>query len=341
MPVPGLDPADRDVVHGAAAGGRDLVGKGLGQGPEQDVHDPLGGLHVAAGRRRRKPGVHHASLRRGDADRAHQPGAGRSIVRSQTAENVVDGGPGDGADGVEAAGNLGSRPRKIDLHGIPRDPDADANRDRLRSLLGAALIQQVLGRVAAVRDPANGLAHDLRRIVLQSPAVLFDLGSPVLFDQRPQPPVADSQRPHLRGQIPFPLEGCADVAEEEAEQVDVQSAPPVELGRRNPDSLLKDIPAQGHGAGGHSPHVRVMGANGHMEDGADELVRRFEHGRHHGEIGQVGPPAKGSLRITTSPGRNGSWSRAAWTDMGMEPRWTGIWSPMATSCAFESKSAQE
>ncbi len=50
--------------------------------------------------------------------------------------------------------------------------------------------------------------------------------------------------------------------------------------------------------------------------------------------GRCVPPRKGSLSMTTSPGSSGECvephcSMAAATDMGMEPRCTGMWSPMA------------
>ena len=49
--------ADQHVVHRPLGGGGHPVGSGLGQGAEQHVGDPLAGLHVAGGDRRRGEGV--------------------------------------------------------------------------------------------------------------------------------------------------------------------------------------------------------------------------------------------------------------------------------------------
>ena len=57
--------------------------------------------------------------------------------------------------------------------------------------------------------------------------------------------------------------------------------------------------------------------------------------------GRCVPPAYGSLRMAMSPGTKSIAATAASTDIGIEPRCTGMWSPIAMTLACPSKTAQE
>ena len=57
--------------------------------------------------------------------------------------------------------------------------------------------------------------------------------------------------------------------------------------------------------------------------------------------GRCVPPRKGSFSITMSPGPRGKLAIAAWTDIGIEPKCTGMWSPIAITWPCASKMAQE
>ena len=105
--------ADEGIVHRALAGGRDQLRGSLSHSPEEDIHDPLGGFHVAAGDRGGVDGVDHAPFRGDHLDRGQAAGVVGDIHPQQAAENVIHGREGNGVNGVDAACLLGGAAGEI------------------------------------------------------------------------------------------------------------------------------------------------------------------------------------------------------------------------------------
>src|SRR5690554_6862801 len=86
----GVNSADRDIVHGPAAGGGNAIRNGFGESPKKQVHDSLCRLDIAARGGRRIHCVENGALRNGDLERSHQTSAGRYIFGSKAAKDVED-----------------------------------------------------------------------------------------------------------------------------------------------------------------------------------------------------------------------------------------------------------
>jgi len=64
--------AQRQIVHGALAGGWNSLRRGLGERPQQRVYHALRGFHVAARNRGGRARIHDGSRWSGDMDWGHQ-----------------------------------------------------------------------------------------------------------------------------------------------------------------------------------------------------------------------------------------------------------------------------
>ena len=83
----------------------------------------------------------------------------------------------------------------------------------------------------------------------------------------------------------------------------------------------------------------MVGAIGHEERGLRAAGKKDR--RDHGDVGQVRSAAIGIVEQRDVAGGKMERIETACTDMGMEPRWTGMSSPMAMRSPSAEKTAEE
>ena len=287
----GVPAADGDVVHRPLAGRRHPFGEGLGQGPQEHVHDALGGLHVPPRHRSRSRRVHHRPLRRDDPDGGQAAAVVGHVQADEAAEDVVDGREGDGVDGVDASPLLGGRTGEIHRRRVALDGDGDADGD---GFVADAVVVQVVGEaVGAVGHPLQEPPGHPFGVGQQGLHVVGDFLNPVAGDdllQADHPALVGSQ---LGSQVAGPLLRRAHVGQDQVHHPLVEPAPLGQLQGRDDEPFLVDLPGHGHRAGGHPPHVGVVGPVGGEAEEAQLSGLLDEDGRDEGDVGQVGAPPEG------------------------------------------------
>ena len=106
---------------------------------------------------------------RNDGDWAHQAGGGGDVFGEQAAENVVDGGDGDGFDSVNVAGALRRGTGEINFGVIASYFDAARMRSGL--VADAVAVEEIFGGVGAGWQFAQRGPHHVGGIVQQVAAV--------------------------------------------------------------------------------------------------------------------------------------------------------------------------
>jgi len=228
--VEGKGPALKDaskgqVVHRPLGGGRDAVGHGLGEGAQDDVHDPLGRLDVAGRDGCRGPGVDDGPLGGDDRDGAEEAVVGRGVALQEGPEAVPHGRQRHGVNGIDAPPALGVGAREVD-DGLGR-PDCDGGPDANGLLGEAVVVQAVLEDVGALGDLSQGLAHQGLCVIQQGPTVEEDLFPTVLADELPEALGAYPAGIELGEQVALPLLRRPDVGQQDSPEVFVPRPPPV------------------------------------------------------------------------------------------------------------------
>ncbi len=255
--------AEGKVVHGSGTGGGDGIGVGLGEGAEQDIGDALGGFDVAGGHGSGRAGVGDQAFRVDDCDGPHEAGGEGNVFVEQAAEDIADGGHGDGVVGVDGSGWLRVRCAEVDDRGIAADGDGGGDAD---GALGDAVAIEAVGKVpGSIGESAEARAHHALRVIAQVGQVPFDAGDAVAGDGFHQAGAAALDRHELGEQVAFALDRGSNVGEDEVEQAALDAALFDEEDGGNANALLIDFAGEGHGAGAHTADVGMVGAIGEEE----------------------------------------------------------------------------
>jgi hypothetical protein len=91
----------------------------------------------------------------------------------------------------------------------------------------------------------------------------------------------------LGGDVAFPFPGGPDVGKQKPEDLVRATAAGKELYRRDTETFLKNLSAQGHGSGGHTADVGVVGPVGHVEQQAAGRTGFRKNGAHERHVRQV------------------------------------------------------
>ncbi len=155
----------------------------------------------------------------------------------------------------------------------------------------------------------------------------------------------------LSAKVAFAFFRRANVVEQEGQHIGDKFSAAHDLDGRDAEAFLVDFAAGAHGAGVSSTDIGVMGAGSDVEVGSGETAEllhpiapkpgalgtpvrsawtggRLSPHRYTGITNVISgrwvPPRKGSLSMTTSPGSSSHCSTAAATDMGIDPKCTGM-----------------
>ena len=263
--------ADGQVAHGPAAGRRDALRQRPGEGAEEHVDQPLRGLDVAPGDRRREAAVGQRTGAGDHLDRPQAAGVARHLLRGEEAKDVGGRRQGDGAHGVEAARQLVGAGAEVDRG--PLSGHGQRAGDGEGAAAGAVVLEDVGEAVAAVGDGGDHLGHQPLAVVEQRPAVAVHLGRAVAGEDLPQPAFANPVGGDLGGEITPPFVRGTHVGEEQFQQVGVDFPFPHQAHGRNAQPLLEDLRGEGHRTGAHAADVGMVGAVGEEEGRAFAAVK--------------------------------------------------------------------
>ena len=91
----------------------------------------------------------------------------------------------------------------------------------------------------------------------------------------------------------------------------------------------------------HGAHAQPRKKSGSPSSSQSRERVSDKHRRYNRNVRQMRPARNGSFSIAISPDPSCSASIAARTDIGIEPRCTGMWSPIASTSPAALKTAQE
>ena len=264
-------------------GGGHALGQRRGQRTQHGLEHAIGDDRAgpAAGRR---PRVEERALGRLDRDRAE----GAVVLGAVGVGQALHGGVAVGARvvdvGVEARLRLGPRPREVD-HDVVA-PDGHRRDEPHRVRARAAVVEEVLERVDAVGDPADG-GPDLLL------GAVHDLGHgrpdrlvAVALGQLDHPELAHAERVPLGAEVPEHRVRHPRVGEDQGEDVLLLPAALPRADGRDVQPLLEPVEdaLDGLAAGAHPTHVRVVEDVRHEADESPiGEIRRLDHE----EVGEV------------------------------------------------------
>ena len=314
-----------------------MLGQRLGQRAQQHVNDALRGLNISAGHGCRWTRIDDGTLGRDQLDRAHQSGGRGNVFAQQAAEDVEAGGIRDGFHGVDAALHLRRAAGEIDDDGSRLAARSfccarkgDAHRNAHGRVADAIVVEHVLGGVASRGRGRQKCAHHFLGVIQQRSRGTLHARDAVTRAQFEQPRAAGVARRQLRAEVAFALLGSANIVQQHGEQVAVEFAAAHDLHRRNAQPFLVNLATGAHRAGVGAANIGVMRARGDEEICGERrrwrrVARRPTNtGATTVMSGRCVPPRKGSLSIATSPGASRNSAMAARTDIGIEPRCTGM-----------------
>jgi hypothetical protein len=211
------------------------------------------------------------------------------VLVEQAGEAVVDGRAGDGVRAVDAAGDLVGTVAQVDDGAVTFDLDGGADGDHGVSC--AVVVHVVFEGVLAVGDGGDGFGHEGLGVVEEGLAVMLDAGAAVAVDHALEGNCADVVGGELGVEVAEALVGGADGGEDLVEEGVVASALGVEEGGFDADAFLVDVGGEGHGAGGGTADVGVVGAVARIADDAGRVL--CENGSDNRDVGKVGTPREG------------------------------------------------
>ena len=246
-------------------------------------------------------GVYDAALGREDLHGAHETGCRDGARRQQAAEDIKDCGPGDGVDGVEAAGSLricsGEVHDGATTRGIVANGDANGDGAGEHSVV----VEEVFGVPLASGHVCEDFAHQASRSLAPSLALLEAAGRGRSGDHSTIRVAPMRQAPSCAVRSPSRSFGVRTLARMSA-RICVSILPAcmsLTGGMRIPSCAISR-----HGPmepGIHSADVGVMGAIGDVEGGASAAAQK--DGRDHGDVGQMGSATIGIVEKSHIAGR--------------------------------------
>ncbi len=286
----GIETTEGEIVHGALTGSRDALGAGLSESAQEDIDDALGGFNVAAGNRGGRQGVEDGTGW-GDHLDGHQAASVVGYIQTeQAAENVVDGGQGDGVDGVEGALDLGGGAGKVDDGSIALDgeqyPDGDGICIHATVIVDATVIEEVFETVCAIGQGSEELAGKTLGVGQELHHAKADFLCAVTGDEGLEAQQAALVGGELGTQVTGALLGGAHVSKDQVPDGGVDLPLAEEFDGRDDEAFLVDLAGNGHGAGGHAADIGVVGAAGDKGIGGGGTFEKV--GGDEGDVGKVG-----------------------------------------------------
>ena len=308
----GPPPGHRQGVDGAVGAAVGPLGRGLGHRPEDQVHDPQDGLGVPP--HRTGPGrVEQRSGRQGDLDRRQAARVG-GHVGEEVLEGHVAGGPGGDRGDVDRPGHR--RRGAGEVHGHVLAPHPQLQADRHRGVVGAVVVQEVLGRVGPVGQRGDAGPHQPGRPVGQLGEGGGHRVGPVLADHLPQPPPAQVQGVELGVEVAVGVGGHPADAADQVHHVGPQLAPVAQLHGRDQHPLLGALGGRGVVvAGDGAPHVGVVA---HRRQPAEQPAPA-EVGLHQLHVVEVGAAPVGVVEDPHVAGGRAAGGRGRLDGQGRRP----------------------